>query len=73
MGVRLTSQEDVVALFDSVSGFAFGPTFPNEAEAQQFLAWAHDLSGCSDLRSLSDRQIEVLVSDFYRATGLEAG
>lgn len=30
MGVRLASQENVVAIFDSVTGWAFGPTFEHD-------------------------------------------
>jgi hypothetical protein len=32
MGVRLSTDENVVALFDSVTGWAFGPTFPDSDE-----------------------------------------
>lgn len=37
MGVRLTSGEKKVALFDSTSGFAFGPVFDNDGDAEDFL------------------------------------
>ena len=37
MGVRITTSEKVSALFDSVSGWAFGPTFETEDEAESFL------------------------------------
>lgn len=46
MSVRITSQESRAALFDSVSGWAFGPTFNTEEEAEDFRAFAthhHDL------------------------------
>ena len=39
MGVRLTSQEEVVALYDSVTGRAFGEVFDNEDDAEAFLEW----------------------------------
>lgn len=39
MGVRITTDEDKAALFDSVTGFAFGPTFDNSDDAQEFLAY----------------------------------
>ena len=38
MGVRITDEE-TVALYDSTSGVAFGPTFRSEAEAEDFLVW----------------------------------
>jgi hypothetical protein len=40
MTVRITSQEGKVALFDGVSGWAFGPTFDTEEEADDFLAFS---------------------------------
>lgn len=38
MGVRITDLE-TVALYDSTTGMAFGPTFERESEAEAFLAW----------------------------------
>lgn len=57
MGVRLTSDEDVCALFDSVSGFAFGPTFDNSDDAQDFLDYLATYG--SDPRSLSDAHMSA--------------
>lgn len=51
MGVRITKDEGVVAIFDSVSGFAFGPTFADEYEAESFLAWLVQNDG-RDARSI---------------------
>ena len=45
MSVRITSQESRVALFDSASGMAFGPTFANEGDAQAFLEHLADVDG----------------------------
>lgn len=39
MGVHITADESKVALFDSVSGMAFGPVFNDSDEAQGFLDW----------------------------------
>lgn len=39
MGVQITGIERKSALFDSVSGLAFGPTFNSDEEAEAFLAW----------------------------------
>ena len=65
MGVRITKDEGKVALFDSVSGFAFGPVFDDEFEAEAFLAYCrnHDLP---DPRAMSDRDIEDHVVAFRR-------
>jgi hypothetical protein len=37
LSVRITSQENVVAWFDSTTGYAFGPIFNEEWEANDFL------------------------------------
>jgi hypothetical protein len=39
MGTRITGIEDKVALYDSVTGTAFGPVFDDSYEAEDFLAW----------------------------------
>jgi hypothetical protein len=39
MGVRLTTAENVVAIFDSVSGFAFGPVFESDEAAEAFITF----------------------------------
>ena len=41
MGVRITSQEEVVSLYDSSSGIAFGPVFADGDSAQEFLDWVN--------------------------------
>ena len=40
MGVRITGAEGKTALYDSVSGFAFGLVFDNNEEADDFLEFA---------------------------------
>jgi hypothetical protein len=65
MGVRITSQENVSALFDSVSGVAFGPVFEDEFEAEEFLAWYAE-QGRVDLRLLPGPEVERAVGDFHR-------
>jgi hypothetical protein len=57
MGVRLSTDENVVALFDSVTGWAFGPTFPDSDEAQSFLDYLHSLG--EDGRELSDADMSA--------------
>lgn len=52
MGVRITTAERKVALYDSVTGKAFGPVFDSEEEADSFLNWL-DLQGYGDARSLT--------------------
>jgi hypothetical protein len=53
MGVRLSSQEDVVCLFDSTVGQAFGPVFEGDAadeKADLFLDWYRSVFP-ADIRS----------------------
>lgn len=37
MSVRLSSQENRTALYDSTTGWAFGPTFDTQEDAEAFL------------------------------------
>ena len=37
MGVRITTDDGVVALYDSVTGIAFGPVFDDKSLADDFL------------------------------------
>ena len=39
MSTRITSQEDKVCLYDSVTGMAFGPVFDSEPECEAFCIW----------------------------------
>lgn len=66
MGVRITDSE-TVALYDSVSGFAFGPTFDDEEQAQDFCDWWHTYDDAVDLRRLTDRELEEAHSRWHRA------
>lgn len=50
MGVRITDLE-TVALYDSTTGMAFGPTFERESEAEAFLAWLKE-GGDEDARTV---------------------
>lgn len=71
MSVRITSQEKVVALFDSVTGFAFGPTFEDEESADAFLAWLRERDG-RDARVLSDREIADVHHVWWVETGRDS-
>jgi len=53
MGIQNTAAEDTVALFDSVSGVAFGPVFDSEDEAEDFLNFC-ELEGHDDIRQLAE-------------------
>lgn len=68
MSVRITSAEDVVALFCSTTGFAFGPTFDDEDAAQEFLDW-YDKHEDRDPRLLSDGEMEALHTQWLTETG----
>lgn len=41
MSIRTTDREHV-ALYDSVTGMAFGPTFADAEHAEHFLAWLRE-------------------------------
>ena len=61
MGVRITGREGVSALYDSVSGFAFGIVFDNNEEADDFLEFAKN-NEPRDLRVLLDTEFSRLYS-----------
>lgn len=63
MSQRITSGTEC-SLYDSVTGFAFGPVFANEAQAEAFLKFAAE-EGFTDLRRLKDNTIESLWGDFF--------
>ena len=51
MGIRNTANDEKIALFDSVTGLAFGPVFDTETECDEFLAWCEE-HGVTDKQSL---------------------
>lgn len=63
MSQRITSGTQC-SLYDSVTGFAFGPVFENEAQAEAFLKFAAE-EGFSDLRPLKDNTIDGMWADFH--------
>ncbi len=42
MSVRITSQENVVALFDSTTGAAIGGVFDSQGDAEDFLEYVQE-------------------------------
>lgn len=71
MGLRFTSAEDVVALFDSVTGWAFGPVFSTEKAAERFLRWSEKQGVKNgDVRALDTRDLWELWGRYCQeATG----
>lgn len=73
MGVRVLYDSEArhAALYDSVTGWAFGPAFHDEDErdgrdaAEAFLAWYRTRGGV-DLRLLSDTDLSRLYGDWRR-------
>lgn len=65
MGVRTTASEKVVAIFDSVSGYAFGPTFYDEEAADSFLAFADGYSD-KDLRAMTDAELSEVYESWLK-------
>lgn len=66
MAVRTTDGGNVVAIFDSVSGFAFGPTFSTGEEAGDFLGFcAREIN--VDVRELTDKKLEELFAKWAKS------
>lgn len=70
MGIRTTSSEQVVALFDSGTGWAFGPVFDSEYAAEDFLDYT---ATGSDLRGLTDPELKRLHAKWLRGWRAEHG
>ena len=69
MGLRFISNDEVTALYDSVSGWAFGPTFPDQEAAERFLNWT-ETQGVrnGDVRSVPLPELDVLWSRYCSET-----
>jgi hypothetical protein len=67
MGTRITTDEGMSALFDSVSGFAFGPTFETAEQAADFLEFI-EKTGRPDPRTLNDEELKEV---YVRWTQIE--
>ena len=66
MGVRNTSVEEKAAMFDSVTGTAFGPVFDSADELDDFLEFAPTVEG-RDLRILSESDLHALIMQWRGA------
>lgn len=64
MGTRITDDE-TVALYDSVSGFAFGPTFESPEMAMSFCKWSEDMDE-PDLRTMSQITLSDLHNEWHK-------
>lgn len=64
MGVRNTMTEGKVALFDSVTGVAFGPVFDTEEEAERFVAYVAEHVEDGDVRSVQEADLMNLYDAF---------
>ena len=58
----MTADGSKVAMYDSVSGFAFGPTFDTEGDAESFLEWCPH-----DARTYSETQLKALYETWQEA------
>lgn len=63
MSVRITDKNNV-ALYDSTSGIAFGPTFEDAMDAEEFLAWLEEKIG-RDPREASPAYLLILVQAWH--------
>lgn len=59
---------ETVAMFDTVTGWAFGPTFDGRGEARRFLAFADGQLGPDrEVRNLSGVELEELYRAWLRS------
>lgn len=64
---------DGANLYDSVTGWAFGPTFDDYADAEAFEQWATRVKGSDDLRKIDAVALGELFAEWRRALpGTEA-
>lgn len=64
----LTTDRDNVALYDSVTGTAFGPVFADTEHAEDFQRWAKDRLGPElgyDLRELNAATLASFHRDWF--------
>jgi hypothetical protein len=64
MSVRVTDPE-TVALYDSTTGLAFGPTFGRDYEAEDFLEWCEG-QDLPHLTTMTNKRIEALVVEWEK-------
>jgi hypothetical protein len=67
MGLRFISDGETTAMYDSVTGWAFGPTFSTVDEAERFLAWC-ETQGVpgGDVRVVDIPTLQRLESLYYK-------
>lgn len=65
MGIRITDS-DHVAIYDSVSDWAFGPVFDSEESAQKFLNWTVENCYGADLRSMTPSELESVYGRYAK-------
>jgi hypothetical protein len=66
MSVRVTATEGKVALFDSVTNWAFGPVFDTEEDANNFLGWC-ERRGLEDVRLMSEQRLLWVYGQWHAA------
>jgi hypothetical protein len=70
MGTWYTSREPQrTALYDTVTGWAFGPTFENPEQADDYVRFCEARPDVDDVRALSPGRLEDLHRDWLRARG----
>lgn len=63
VSIRISSDEDKVTLFDSVTGMAFGPVFDNADEASEYVDYVADRTG-KDPREFNPNTLQQYKADF---------
>lgn len=75
IGHEQGSEHEVAVLFDSVTGWAFGPVFDErdgiagEDRLEAFLDWLEGAAGTTDLRSMKESEVEALVARWRSVAG----
>lgn len=56
-----------VAMYDTVTGWAFGPTFSSKGDALLFIRFAESQPGIKDVRAVPNQQLQKLHSEWIEA------
>jgi hypothetical protein len=64
IGVETTAKENLVALFDSVTGFAFGPVFTSEEDAEDFMQFFKEMYPGTDIRTFAPQYLVSFTTEW---------
>jgi hypothetical protein len=64
IGVETTAKENLVALFDSVTGFAFGPVFTRVEDAEDFMQFFKEEYPGVDIRTFDTQYLVAFTTEW---------